>query len=242
MPRSSLRSPFRSFRTRETRQAVPPPPFPRRCSFACRHPQPSLADTDAKESRYRKNRRLGRLAGRLSADRPNPDRTNRMKALCQRLFAVTKPDYYTTCFAHMKGFPSRRTRPSCRASLPKNLGKPIILLFFPADIQARELQLLHGHHYQSGRPEQDARGLPGRRQGSRLHHPHVKPGVTTGELDRLCLEYLTDELKVKSATVGYAPPGYPPFPGAICTSVNHQVCHGVPGDKVLKTGTPSIST
>ena len=42
--------------------------------------------------------------------------------------------------------------------------------------------------------------------------PHVKPGVTTGELDRLCLEYLTDELKVKSATVGYAPPGYPPFP------------------------------
>ena len=79
---------------------------------------------------------------------------------------------------------------------------------------------------------------PGRRQGSRLHHPHVKPGVTTGELDRLCLEYLTDELKVKSATVGYAPPGYPPFPGAICTSVNHQVCHGVPGDKVLKTGTP----
>jgi len=66
--------------------------------------------------------------------------------------------------------------------------------------------------------------------------PYVKPGVTTGELDRLCLEYLTDELKVKSATVGYAPPGYPPFPGAICTSVNHQVCHGIPGDKVLKNG------
>ena len=66
--------------------------------------------------------------------------------------------------------------------------------------------------------------------------PYVKPGVTTGELDRLCLQYLTDELKVKSATVGYAPPGYPPFPGAICTSVNHQVCHGIPGDKVLKNG------
>lgn len=66
--------------------------------------------------------------------------------------------------------------------------------------------------------------------------PYVKPGVTTGELDRLALEYLTDELKVKSATVGYAPPGYPPFPGAICTSVNHQVCHGIPGDKVLKNG------
>ena len=66
--------------------------------------------------------------------------------------------------------------------------------------------------------------------------PHVKPGVTTGSLDKICLEYLTDELKVKSATVGYAPPGYPPFPGAICTSVNHQVCHGIPGDRVLKNG------
>ncbi|VCU72297.1 Methionine aminopeptidase [Pigmentiphaga humi] len=66
--------------------------------------------------------------------------------------------------------------------------------------------------------------------------PHVKPGVTTGELDRLCLEYMTDELGVKSATIGYAPPGYPPFTGAICTSVNHQVCHGIPGAKVLKNG------
>ena len=46
----------------------------------------------------------------------------------------------------------------------------------------------------------------------------------------------TCEMGVKSATVGYAPPGYPPFPGAICTSVNHQVCHGIPGDKVLKNG------
>ncbi|MVW73130.1 MULTISPECIES: type I methionyl aminopeptidase [unclassified Bordetella] len=66
--------------------------------------------------------------------------------------------------------------------------------------------------------------------------PYVKPGVTTGELDRLCLEYMTDVLHVKSATIGYAPPGYPPFPGAICTSVNHQICHGIPGDKVLKNG------
>jgi methionyl aminopeptidase len=66
--------------------------------------------------------------------------------------------------------------------------------------------------------------------------PYVKAGVTTGQLDQLCLQYLTEELKVISATVGYAPPGYPPFPGAICTSVNHQVCHGVPGDRVLKNG------
>ena len=66
--------------------------------------------------------------------------------------------------------------------------------------------------------------------------PYVLPGVTTGELDQICLKYLTDELKVKSATVGYAPPGYTPFPGAICTSVNHQVCHGIPGDRILKNG------
>ena len=64
--------------------------------------------------------------------------------------------------------------------------------------------------------------------------PFVKPGVTTGELDRLTVEFITDALKVKAATIGYAPPGYPPFPGAICTSVNHQVCHGIPGDRVLK--------
>jgi len=64
--------------------------------------------------------------------------------------------------------------------------------------------------------------------------PYVKAGVTTGELDQLCLKYLTEVLQVTSATVGYAPPGYPPFPGAICTSINHQVCHGVPGDRVLK--------
>ena len=66
--------------------------------------------------------------------------------------------------------------------------------------------------------------------------PFVKAGVSTGELDRLTLDYIANELNVKSATVGYAPQGYPPFPGAICTSVNHQVCHGIPGDKVLKNG------
>ncbi len=66
--------------------------------------------------------------------------------------------------------------------------------------------------------------------------PHVKPGVTTAELDRLCLDYLTHELRVKSATIGYAPPGYPPFPASICTSVNQVVCHGIPNEKPLKSG------
>src|SRR5699024_524747 len=65
---------------------------------------------------------------------------------------------------------------------------------------------------------------------------HVKPGVTTAELDKLCLDYITDVLDVRSATVGYAPPGHTPFPGAICSSVNHVICHGIPGDKALKNG------
>ena len=66
--------------------------------------------------------------------------------------------------------------------------------------------------------------------------PHVKPGVTTGELDRLCHQYMTTVQKSIPAPLNYAPPGYRPFPKAICTSVNHQVCHGIPGDKALKNG------
>ena len=66
--------------------------------------------------------------------------------------------------------------------------------------------------------------------------PHVKPGVTTGELDRLCHEYMTNVQGTTPAPLNYAPPGYRPFPKAICTSVNHQVCHGIPGDRVLKNG------
>ena len=65
--------------------------------------------------------------------------------------------------------------------------------------------------------------------------PHIKAGITTAELDRLCVERIA-ELGVKSATVGYAPPGHTPFPGAICTSINHVICHGIPGEKLLKNG------
>ncbi|MGH6752085.1 MAG: M24 family metallopeptidase, partial [Bradyrhizobium sp.] len=66
--------------------------------------------------------------------------------------------------------------------------------------------------------------------------PFVKPSVTTGELDRLCHQYMTDVQGTVPAPLNYAPPGYRPFPKAICTSVNHQVCHGIPGDRVLKCG------
>jgi methionyl aminopeptidase len=66
--------------------------------------------------------------------------------------------------------------------------------------------------------------------------PHVRAGVTTGELDRLCHEFMVNVQGTTPAPLNYAPPGYRPFPKAICTSVNHQVCHGIPGDRVLKSG------
>lgn len=66
--------------------------------------------------------------------------------------------------------------------------------------------------------------------------PHVKPGVTTGELDALCHDYMVRVQATVPAPLNYAPPGYPPYPRSICTSVNHQVCHGVPGDRKLKAG------
>jgi len=66
--------------------------------------------------------------------------------------------------------------------------------------------------------------------------PHVKPGITTGELDRLCHDYMTGVQQTIPAPLNYAPPGYQPYPKSVCTSVNHVVCHGVPGDKRLKPG------
>ncbi len=66
--------------------------------------------------------------------------------------------------------------------------------------------------------------------------PFVVPGVTTGDLDRLCHEYMVNVQDTIPATLGYAPPGYSPYPASICTSVNHTVCHGIPGPKKLKNG------
>ena len=66
--------------------------------------------------------------------------------------------------------------------------------------------------------------------------PHVKPGVTTGKLDELCHDYMVNVQKTIPAPLNYAPHGHTPYPKSICTSVNHQICHGIPGDKVLKAG------
>ena len=60
----------------------------------------------------------------------------------------------------------------------------------------------------------------------------VKPGISTGELDKICHEYITEDLKCIPA-----PLNYKGFPKSICTSVNQVVCHGIPSEsKVLKDG------
>ena len=59
---------------------------------------------------------------------------------------------------------------------------------------------------------------------------HVQPGVSTGELDKLCHDFILDHKAIP------APLGYRGYPKSICTSINHVVCHGIPGDKRLQNG------
>jgi len=61
--------------------------------------------------------------------------------------------------------------------------------------------------------------------------PYVKAGITTNELDKLCHDYIVDELDSIPA-----PLNYHGFPKSICTSVNAVICHGIPADKLLKKG------
>lgn len=61
--------------------------------------------------------------------------------------------------------------------------------------------------------------------------PHVQAGITTDELDRICHDYIVNEQQAIPA-----PLNYHGFPRSICTSVNHVVCHGIPGDRALKKG------
>ncbi len=83
----------------------------------------------------------------------------------------------------------------------------------------------------------DAKGFEGMRRAGRLAAetldfitPYVKAGVTTGELDRLCHDFIVNHGAVP------APLNYRGFPKSICTSVNHVVCHGIPGEKKLRDG------
>jgi len=80
--------------------------------------------------------------------------------------------------------------------------------------------------------------IAGRLAGEVLDYitPFVQSGVTTEELDCLCHHYMVDVQGCIPAPLNYAPGGHTPYPKSICTSINHQVCHGVPSDKKLKNG------
>lgn len=83
------------------------------------------------------------------------------------------------------------------------------------------------------REEIDKMRVAGQLAADVLHMvgPHVQPGISTGELDKICHDYIVNVQKAIPA-----PLNYHGFPRSICTSVNHQVCHGIPGDKQLKNG------
>ena len=81
--------------------------------------------------------------------------------------------------------------------------------------------------------EQDKMRIAGRLASEVLDmiEDYVKPGISTGELDRICHEFITVEQDAVPAPLNYRG-----FPKSICTSVNHVVCHGIPGEKTLKSG------
>ena len=82
-------------------------------------------------------------------------------------------------------------------------------------------------------PEQDKMRVAGRLAADVLDMigRHVEPGITTGELDRICHEFITGEQGAVPAPLNYRG-----FPKSICTSVNHVVCHGIPGERKLRDG------
>ena len=61
--------------------------------------------------------------------------------------------------------------------------------------------------------------------------PHVAAGVATGDLDAICHRYIVEEQNAIPAPLNYRG-----FPKSICTSINHEVCHGIPGDRRLRNG------
>ena len=83
-------------------------------------------------------------------------------------------------------------------------------------------------------PEEQEKMRVAGRLGARvleMIEPHVRPGVTTEELDRICHDFIVGELDCIPAPLNYRG-----FPKSVCTSVNHVVCHGIPGNKRLKNG------
>lgn len=66
--------------------------------------------------------------------------------------------------------------------------------------------------------------------------PYVQAGITTGEIDRLCHDYMVQVQRTIPACLNYAPPGHAPYPKSLCTSVNDVACHGIPDGRVLCDG------
>ncbi|MBU6485136.1 MAG: type I methionyl aminopeptidase [Betaproteobacteria bacterium] len=66
--------------------------------------------------------------------------------------------------------------------------------------------------------------------------PMIVSGISTREIDAAAHDYMVNVQKTTPATLNYAPPGHSPYPASLCTSVNHVVCHGIPGTKKLKDG------
>jgi len=66
--------------------------------------------------------------------------------------------------------------------------------------------------------------------------PHMRAGVTTLQLDQLAHDHMVHVQGGIPATLGYGPPGYPPFPASLCSSLNDVVCHGIPDDRPMKDG------
>lgn len=61
--------------------------------------------------------------------------------------------------------------------------------------------------------------------------PHVQPGISTQEINDICHDFIVNEIKCIPAPLNYRG-----FPRSVCTSINHQVCHGIPGERILKDG------
>ncbi|TXH89580.1 MAG: type I methionyl aminopeptidase [Rhodoferax sp.] len=89
----------------------------------------------------------------------------------------------------------------------------------------------------------DEQGIAGMRLACRLASevldyltPFIKPGITTNQIDKLAHDYMVDVQGCIPAPLNYTGGGNKPYPKSICTSVNQQVCHGIPNDKPLKKG------
>ena len=101
----------------------------------------------------------------------------------------------------------------------------VAIRFAEADPEGRRVKLHGAPHFAAMRKA-------GRLAAEALDMiaPHVRTGVATAELDRICHDFIVAHGAIP------APLGYRGFPKSICTSVNHVVCHGIPGDKRLAEG------